>query len=246
MHVNTHFFLFACTSRSNRRHEAETTRSGDRPTGETTPTDLEAVGNLTHAVLTGKVTVEEACMSQELTRISERLDVKKQSIQASRTAKLWLQFMKMMDILRMFLKGERMGTWAFHMQALYEMMPYLSASGHNLYTKCIHVYLQQMHLRNPSRGVQTLRPRAPRCTQIRSVLCRTSPDLVSEQVLMRSMKTSEGLSRGRGMTETQRLVWLMAHPVCTEVNNSMQQLSGVQYSTREQHKDLPTARKGNI
>ena len=30
-------------------------------------------------------------------------------------------------------------------QAMYEMMPYLVASGHNLYTKCIHVYVQQMH-----------------------------------------------------------------------------------------------------
>ena len=40
--------------------EAETTRSGD--TGETTPTDLEAVGNVFDEVLTGKVTVEEACM----------------------------------------------------------------------------------------------------------------------------------------------------------------------------------------
>ena len=125
-------------------HEAETTRSGD--TGETTPTDLEAVGNLFDEVLTGKMTVEVACMSQELTRITDRLDVKKNNLsQASRTAKLWLQFMKMMDILRMFLKGERMGIWALHIQAMYEMMPYVAASGHNLYTKCIHVYLQQMH-----------------------------------------------------------------------------------------------------
>ncbi len=65
----------------------------------------------------------------------------------------------------------------------------------------------------------------------------TSPDLLIEQVLMRSMKTSGGLTRGRGMTETQRLVCLMAHPVCAEVNNAMQQLT-------EQHKDLTTARQG--
>ena len=56
-------------------HEAETTHSGD--TGETTRTHLEAVGNLFDDVLTGKVTVDEACMSQELTRIIERPDVKK-------------------------------------------------------------------------------------------------------------------------------------------------------------------------
>ena len=108
-------------------HEAETTRPGE--TVETTLTELEAVGNLHDEVLTGKVTVEESCMSQELMRISEKLDVKKQSIQASRTAELWLQFMNMMDILRMFLKGERMGIGELHIQAMYEMMPYFVASG---------------------------------------------------------------------------------------------------------------------
>ena len=46
------------------------------------------------------------------------------------------------------------------------------------------------------------------------------------------------------MTETQRLVWLMAHPVSAEVNNAMQQLTGVQYNTSEQHKYLNTARQG--
>ena len=48
--------------------EAETTRSGD--TGETTPTDLEAVRNMFDEILTGKVTAEEACMSQELAHLA--------------------------------------------------------------------------------------------------------------------------------------------------------------------------------
>ncbi len=43
-------------------HKAESTRPGE--TVETTLTDLEAVGNLHDEVLTGKVTVEEACMPQ--------------------------------------------------------------------------------------------------------------------------------------------------------------------------------------
>ena len=33
-----------------------------------------------------------------------------------------------------------------------------------------------------------------------------STDLVVEQELMRSLKTSDGLTRGRGMTERQRMV----------------------------------------
>ena len=56
-------------------HEAETIRHGE--TVETTLADLEAVGNLHGEVLTGKVTVGEACMSQGLMRIIEKLDVKK-------------------------------------------------------------------------------------------------------------------------------------------------------------------------
>ena len=176
------------------------------------------------------MTVEKASMSQELT---ERLDVKRQSIQASRTAKLWLHFMKMMDISRMFLKGERMGIWALHIHAIYGMMLYLAASGHNLYTKCIHVYLQQMqklHETHPEvsrhfdQGIHVVR-RSDR------LWVGLSPDLVIEQVLMRSMKTSGALTRGRGMTETQRLVWLMAHPVCAEQCSSVLVYSTTQVSS---------------
>jgi len=46
-----------------------------------------------------------------------------------------------------------------------------------------------------------------------------STDLVLEQVLIRSMKMSGGLTRGRGMTEQQRLIWLLSSPVCAEMNH---------------------------
>ena len=60
---------------------------------------------------------------------------------------------------------------------------------------------------------------------------------------MRSMNTSGGLTRGRGMTETKGLIWLMSHQVCAEVNNAMQQLTGV-YNASEKHRDLTTAGQG--
>jgi len=62
-----------------------------------------------------------------------------------------------------------------------------------------------------------------------------SGDLVIEQVLMRSMKTSGGLTIGRFMTETQSILWLMSHPLCSQVNTAMQQLTGV-INTRMQQK----------
>ena len=58
---------------------------------------------------------------------------------------------------------------------------------------------------------------------------------------MRSLKTTGGLTRGRGMTETHRLVWCLARHACAEVNSAMKQLASVTYETSEQHKYLSQA-----
>ncbi len=64
------------------------------------------------------------------------------------------------------------------------------------------------------------------------------------------MMSEEGFQAGYLLMKAMQprftlgLVWLMSHPVCAEVNNAMQQLTGVQYNTSGQHKDLTTARQG--
>ena len=60
---------------------------------------------------------------------------------------------------------------------------------------------------------------------------------------MRSLKTSAGLPRGRGMTEIQRLIWLMSMPACAEINLAIQELNSVNFTTSEQHKDLSKSRQ---
>ena len=50
------------------------------------------------------------------------------------------------------------------------------------------------------------------------LLAGLSTDLVIDQALMRSLKTSGGLTRGRGFTEQQRLIWLLCMPACAETN----------------------------
>ena len=46
-----------------------------------------------------------------------------------------------------------------------------------------------------------------------------SSDLVTEQVLIRSVKTTGGLTRG--MDELQRASWLLSMPACAEINAAM-------------------------
>ena len=47
---------------------------------------------------------------------------------------------------------------------------------------------------------------------------------------MRRLKSTEGLTGGRGMTEKQRLSWLLSMPSCVEVANTVQELRGKQYN----------------
>ena len=64
-----------------------------------------------------------------------------------------------------------------------------------------------------------------------------SADMIIEQVLMRSLKTTGG------MTESQRLVWLLSTPACAQVNCAMQEVTEVSYTTIDQHKNVLKARQ---
>ena len=60
---------------------------------------------------------------------------------------------------------------------------------------------------------------------------------------MRSLKTSGGLTRGRGIDESQRTIWSLSMPACVSTNHTMQELSGVMQKTGEQNKDMSNARQ---
>ncbi|VDI40711.1 Hypothetical predicted protein [Mytilus galloprovincialis] len=139
-----------------------------------------------------------------------------------RTARLWFLYMDMVDLLRNFIKAERTGNWTLHLQTIKEMLPYFAAAGHNLYLKSAYVYLQQMHglsRTNPvinealMSGFHVMR----RSDRFWSGL---SSDLVIEQVLMRCIKTTGGLTRGRRMTDAQRSLWILSMPQCIQMNEA--------------------------
>ena len=179
-----------------------------------------------------------------LSRIQAEIAKEKDSLCNHRTAQLWLQYIDMVQILCKFIKAERTGNWALHLQDVHNMLPYFAAAGHNLYTKSAYLYLQSML------ALEETHPEVYRSFQEgHHVIRRTdrywaglSTDLIIEQVLMRSVKSRGGLTRGRGIDETQRLVWLMSMPACSEVNFAMQSISGVKYETSEQHKDAMNTR----
>ena len=51
----------------------------------------------------------------------------------------------MVDLAKQFIQAERSGNWSMHLQCVQQMLPYFHASGHNLYAKSSHLYLQDMN-----------------------------------------------------------------------------------------------------
>lgn len=94
------------------------------------------------------------------------------------------------------------------------VLPFFHASGHFQYARCAHLYLQDMlqlqSQMNPrefelfaQQGYFTMRRSDAFWAGVWS-------DMIIEQTLMRSMKSSGGMTRGRGITDSTLAKWLKA------------------------------------
>ena len=123
------------------------------------------------------------------------------------------------------------------------MLPYLAASGHKNYVKSLVLYLEKMDkleethptvYKQYMEGLFVLR-------RSDSYWAGIFSDLYIEQVLVGSIKSVGGLTRGRGFLESTSLIWLLSTPACGEVHKAMQEITG-NSSSEEIHKDLTHAR----
>ena len=205
--------------------------------------DVQNLADLMNQLLSGETSTDDIEQNCIVSKTLANMSCEERNLSSTETASLWFQYMQMVDLLRKFIKTERLGDWDIHLQSLYEMLPFFAASGHRFYLKSVHIYLQRMailpeqhpEIHRPFReGLHVLR-QYDRCWS------GLSPDLVIEQCLMRSLNTTGGLTRGRGFSEPQRLLWVLSMPACVAINSSMQQLTNVKYSTGEQHKEATYA-----
>ena len=163
------------------------------------PVELDAIADLYDDLVSSKTTMQEVESSVELQALQMKLDMFTETLQSKYlTAKLWLEYMEMVNI-RAFIRSERTGDWSLHLRTLQDMLPYLAASGHNLYTKSLYVCLKQMiRLENThpdvhrqfTYGMHVIR-------RSNRFWARLSPDIAIEQVPMRSLKT--GVPREGGV-----------------------------------------------
>ena len=174
-----------------------------------------------------------------LSKLKEKLSKK------SRTAKLWIEYINYMQVVKRFIIAERTSNWLLHLEATTDMLNLIAASGHINYAKSAHLYVQQMRALHETRpwlhhsfinGSHAVRRSA------RNWAGRSS-DLVIEQTLMRSIKSRGGLTRGRGMTETVRHLWVLSVNHVTSIHQAMTELSGTLPISREQHVEMGVTRQ---
>ena len=67
--------------------------------------------------------------------------------------------------------------------------------------------------------------------------------MMIEQILMRSLKTSGGLTRGRGISPSTIAKWVHSMPAASRVMNAIETFGGVACVTPEQHVDLRESSK---
>ena len=63
----------------------------------------------------------------------------------SRTAALWILYLKYVGIAKQFIFAERTSSWEFHLDVTSLMLNLFAATGHFNYAKCDRLYLQQMN-----------------------------------------------------------------------------------------------------
>ena len=125
------------------------------------------------------------------------------------------------------------------------MLNLFAATGHIHYTKSARIYLQ------PMLNLESTHPWLYRMFAVEGLfIVRRSdrfwaglwPDLAIEQVLMRSLKSRGGLTRGNGLTESVRTLWIYSMHASASYHNALSSPTQLQQKTSDQHEELGRSR----
>jgi hypothetical protein len=206
---------------------------------------VEKMETVYSSVVSGEKPLEALTSMEELKRIEQTIRSAKESMAASsKTSQLWIGYQKMLETARALIKADRTGSWRMHLSAVSDCIPIYAAAGHFNYVKSAYLYLQGMNeldQKHPDivakfeSGLHVIR-------RTDHFWAGLGSDLTIEQTLMRSLKTSGGLTRGSGMTEEVRTIWTLSSCVSSAYNLAMQEFTELSFTSSEQHKDSTTPR----
>ena len=125
------------------------------------------------------------------------------------------------------------------------MLNLFASTGHISYAKSARLYLQLMKdlpTSHPWLYSQFAEHRHHFIRRTENFWAGLWPDLVIEQVLMRSIKNRGGLTRGRGMSPSVCMLWVRSMNYCGSLHQAMTSLTDHHHSTSHQHEELGVTR----
>jgi len=196
-----------------------------------------------NALLTGTCLTSRVHQEDDVQKRADALDTIAEKLSTrSRTGKLWINYLKLTQILRMFIYAERTGQWEMQLYAITKIIPVFHAAGHLAYARSARRYVDAMH-RLPevmdrgqfqkltTQGYFTIR----RSDKLWS---GNFTDQTIEQELMRMIKAPGGLAHGRGITPSTQAKLVHVLPKCIPICKSLEEFCGVHTQTSDQHFDL--------
>ncbi|XP_065672431.1 uncharacterized protein LOC136090184 [Hydra vulgaris] len=201
--------------------------------------------NMHQDLVQGNMDLEEINNSSVVIRFTNLIEnLKIQLFRSSRTTKLWLQYLEYISIIKMFIRAERTGNE--HLEAIRLMLNLFAAAGHINYAKSARLYLQSMYSLNseyPWLYEQCCKSGYHCIRRTDRYWAGLWPDLVIEQCMMRSKKSSGGLTRGRGMSESTRNLWVSTLHEYGAIHDSMSTLTKHRFESSQQHCESGESRR---
>ena len=209
--------------------------------------DTSSLEKMYQDLLKGEASFTEVNDNDCIIAISKIIENFKSELSSkSRTAKLWIQYLEYINIIKLFIRAERTGNWNEHLEAMRLMLNLFAATGHIKYAKSARLYLQSMqslHADHPWLYDQYCKSGYHCIRRSDRFWAGLWPDLVIEQCMMRAIKSSGGLTRGRGMTESTRNLWVGTLHECASIHESMAKLTKHRFESSQQHCESGEARR---
>ena len=143
-------------------------------------------------------------------RMAERLKI---LAEGGRTPALWVWYYGRIDLIKVFIRSERVPDHTGHLSCIIGMLNTFAAAGHHQYAKGARLYVQLMHQRQES---PMFKETLSKFTLYGNHVVRFSDhewsgtwtDITIETTLMREAKSSGGLNRGRFQNESSHKSWV--------------------------------------
>lgn len=181
-----------------------------------------------------------SCLKKEFRNVFDSLRKR------GKTAQLWLQYFEMVTLVQQFIHAERTGNFQLHLHTIQKMLPFFHSSGHFLYAKTGHFYLQKML---ELEGVLNVIEYSKFISQGFFSIRRTDKpwsgvwsDMTIEQTLMRSMHGFSGFTHGKGYDDSVIAKWILGMPTFCDISEQIEEFCQIYFHSSEQHKDLRKSR----